>query len=128
MHNAKALGDESVIIWGSGTARRDFIFADDLADACIFVMNHYDQSQPVNIGSGTDISIGELASLIREVVGYTGSLCHDTTRPEGMPRKSLDSSKLAGFGWRPSTPLAEGLAATYAYYLGAQSKSGVAPV
>lgn len=117
MHEAKTVGAPYVEIWGSGAPRREFIFADDLADACLFVMCSYDEADPINIGSGTDLSIGELAALVKEVVGYSGELRYDSSRPDGMPLKILDSSKLAAMGWRPPTPFRIALSATYDWFL-----------
>jgi len=117
MHEAKTVGASSVEIWGSGTPRREFIFADDLADACLFIMRSYDEAEPINIGIGTDLSVGELAVLIKEVVGYSGELRYDTSRPDGMPSKILDSSKLDAMGWRPTMPFRVALLATYDWFL-----------
>ena len=117
MHAAREEDQPSVTIWGSGTPRRDFIYADDLADACLFVMQHYDGPEPMNLSGGTDLSIGELAERIREVVGYRGELEFDTSRPDGMPVKLLDGTALAELGWRPTTPLRRALATTYRSYL-----------
>jgi GDP-L-fucose synthase len=96
---------------------REFLAADDLADACIFVMKHYSGDDFLNIGAGKEISIGEFARTVADVVGYRGKLEFDATRPDGMPRKLLDSARLNALGWRPRTPLREGLAAAYADFL-----------
>jgi GDP-L-fucose synthase len=117
MHEAKVRGTGSVEIWGTGAARREFIFSDDLADACIHLMLNYDGADPINIGAGAGISIAELTQLIKEVVGYPGQLHYNTSRPDGMPMKVLDSSDLAALGWRPNHSLREALAATYQWYL-----------
>lgn len=117
MHQAKESGQESVEIWGTGNARRDFIYADDLADACVFVMQHYDGEEPINLGGGSGVSIRELALMVKEVVGYKGELRFDTTKPDGMPCKLLDSTKLFALGWRPQTPFRTALAETYQWYL-----------
>lgn len=117
MHEAKERCLESVDIWGTGTPRREFIFADDLADACIFVMRKYDNAQPINLGGGSDLSIKELATLIKEVVGYPGELRFDTSKPDGTPLKALDSSKLKEMGWRSKTPFRSALSATYDWFL-----------
>jgi GDP-L-fucose synthase len=118
IHAAKIESQPSIEIWGTGTPRREFIFADDLADACLFVLREYEETQtPINLGSGEDLSIRETAEHICEVVEYTGELCFDTTRPDGMPLKSLDSSRLRGMGWRAQTPFARALAKTYESYL-----------
>jgi GDP-L-fucose synthase len=113
MHEARESGAPAVDIWGTGTPRREFIFVDDLADACLFVMRAYDGEAPINLGTGTTTSIAELASLIRDVVGYRGELRFDTTRPDGMPLKGLASGVLHGLGWQPKWPLAAGLERTY---------------
>ena len=120
MHEAKELGLESVDIWGTGAPRREFIFADDLADACLFVMQKYDGLEPINIGGGADLSIGELAALIKDVVVYPGELYFDTSKPDGMPLKILDSSQLRELGWRPKTAFRSALSATYDWFLQTQ--------
>ena len=117
VHEAKELGLESVSIWGTGAPRREFIFADDLADACIFVMREYNNSKPINIGDESDMSIRELAELIKEVVDYSGELRFDTSKPDGMPLKILDSSQLRELGWRPKTSFRSALSATYDWFL-----------
>jgi len=122
MHEAKELGLESVDIWGTGTPRREFIFADDLANACIFIMREYDDTEPINLGSGSELSIKELAELIKEVVGYSAKLHFDTSKPDGMPFKVLDSSKLTEMGWRPRTHFRSALSATYDWFLGTQQQ------
>jgi GDP-L-fucose synthase len=116
MHEAKLHGQESVEIWGTGSPRREFMFVRDLADACLFVMDHYDGVEPINLGSGQDLSIAETARVIADIVGYDGRLHFDTARPDGMPRKSLDSSKLFGLGWRPATDFRAALASTYLWF------------
>ena len=116
MHEAKANGSESVEIWGTGLPRREFIFARDLADGCIFVMRQYNDSKPINVGGGSDMSIGDLAGVIQDVVGYPGDLCFNASRPDGMPLKALDSSVLRTMGWRPRTPLRTALSETYAWF------------
>ncbi|MBI4641098.1 MAG: GDP-L-fucose synthase [Candidatus Tectomicrobia bacterium] len=117
MHTAKTFGAEPVEIWGSGAPRREFVFADDLADASIFVMNNYDDRQPINIGGGSDLSIKELAALIKEVIDYPGELYFDTSKPDGMPLKILDSGTLREMGWRSKTPLRSAIAATYEWFV-----------
>lgn len=117
MHAAKIKGDRSVEIWGTGTPRREFIFADDLADACIFVMDKYDDQAPINIGGGTDVSIAELAELVKQVVDYPGELHFDASKPNGMMLKALDSAPLLAMGWQPQTDLTSALSATYNWFL-----------
>lgn len=117
IHEAKVSGAPSVEVWGSGAPRREFIYVDDLADACVFAMDRYDDGTPINLGIGASTSIRELAETIREVVGYRGELRFDTTKPDGMPFKGLDSSALRGLGWHPRVGLHEGLTATYAWYI-----------
>ena len=117
MHKAKAHGEGFVEIWGSGGPRREFIFVDDLADACVFIMCEFDGEAPINLGCGTDVSISELAEQVKEVVGYSGDLKYNPSRPDGMPLKSLDSTNLAGMGWKPRTSFHNGLAQTYSWYL-----------
>ncbi|MDT0619882.1 GDP-L-fucose synthase [Salinisphaera sp. P385] len=115
-HEAQRDGQGSVVLWGSGTPRREFLHVDDLADACLFVMDHYEDEMPLNIGVGEDISIRDLAGLIAEVVGFEGELELDRTRPDGTPRKLLDVSRLHALGWQAQTGLRDGIAATYDWY------------
>lgn len=112
-HEAKINGTPSVSIWGSGTPLREFMYADDLADACVFLMNNYNEEQFVNIGVGEDISIKDLALMIKEVIGYEGQLEFDSSKPDGTPRKLMDVSKLKGLGWEAKTNLREGIALAY---------------
>jgi GDP-L-fucose synthase len=126
IHEAKTEGLPEVVIWGTGNPRREFIHSDDLAEACLFIMDRYTSHEPVNIGSGTDLSIRELAETIRDVVGYGGKLRFDTTKPDGMPRKSLDCRRLTELGWRAEIPFRDGLRRTYEWYLGTMSST--APV
>jgi GDP-L-fucose synthase len=116
-HEAKERGEPSVTVWGTGTPRREFLYVNDLADACVFLMNNYSGSEVINIGVGKDISIGELAELVREVVGYQGKIVYDTTKPNGTPRKLLDVSRLNDLGWKACVSLREGIEKTYAWYL-----------
>jgi GDP-L-fucose synthase len=117
MHEAKMQGREAVTLWGTGTPLREFVFADDLADACILVMRSYSDEAPINLGGGNEISIGDLAEMIRCVVGFSGKLAFDPSQPDGMPRKSLDASKMSQLGWRPRVSLLDALAQTYQSYL-----------
>lgn len=112
-HEAKVDGAPSVRIWGTGTPRREFLWADDLAEACVFLMQEYNEREFLNIGTGSDISILELAKLIKEVVGYEGDIELDTNKPDGTPRKLLDVSKLHGLGWKHKTPLETGIRKAY---------------
>ncbi len=115
---AKQNGDATVTIWGSGTPKREFLFADDLADACYFLMQTYNEPHLINIGTGEDLSIKELALLVKEVVGFEGDLVFDTTKPDGTPRKLMDVSKLHSQGWKHKIELKEGLRLAYEDYLG----------
>lgn len=115
-HEAKLAGAASVAVWGSGRPRREFLHVDDLADACVFVLRHYSGEQFLNIGSGEEVSIAEFARLVADVVGYPGRIAFDTSRPDGMQRKLLDSTRLAKLGWRARTSLRDGLISTYAAY------------
>ena len=117
-HEAREQGAEEVVVWGTGTPRREFLHADDLADALVFLMKHYEDETPINIGCGEDVTIRDLATMIRDVVGFGGTLRFDSSRPDGTPRKLLDVSRLRAMGWRPRTQLRQGIAATYAWFLG----------
>src|SRR5213594_617848 len=116
-HEAKARKDRKLIVWGSGKPRREFLLVDDLASACLLLLEKYDSSEIINVGCGEDISIRELAELICEVVGFEGDLAWDVTKPDGTPRKLLDVSKLRALGWKPSIPLRDGIARTYEWFL-----------
>jgi len=115
-HEAKLAGAESLAVWGSGRARREFLYVDDLADALVFLLQAYSAEGHVNVGTGQDIEIGELAALVAEVVGFAGGLAFDPSKPDGSPRKLLDVSRLAALGWSASTGLRRGLAETYRWY------------
>ena len=128
MHQAKITDAEFVEIWGTGTPRREFIFADDLADACIFIADNYDDPMPINIGGGLDLSIKELAELIKEAIGYRGQLHFDASKPDGMPLKALDSSKLQSMGWQPQTSFRAAVEATYDWFLLREEKEEIAHV
>lgn len=118
-HQAMVSGAESVVLWGSGSPRREFIHADDIADACVHLLNQDDLAVefPINIGVGQDVSIRELAELIADVVGYRGELKWDLTKPDGAPRKLLDSARIQSLGWKPHVGLVEGVAETYRWYV-----------
>lgn len=112
-HEAKQQNIKEVIIWGTGNPKREFLHADDMAEACIFLMEHYDDAGLVNVGVGKDLSIKELALLIKEIVGYEGQLIFDTSKPDGTPRKLMDITKLSALGWQASIPLRKGIADVY---------------
>ena len=115
-HEAKLSRAPSVTLWGTGTPKREFLHVDDLADASVFLMQNYDSPEIINVGTGKDLSIADLAALIGETVGYEGEIVYDTTKPDGTPRKWLDTTKLTGLGWQPKTELREGIASTLAWY------------
>jgi GDP-L-fucose synthase len=125
-HEAKISGVKQVEIWGSGNPKREFLYADDLADACLFLMETYNQKEIVNIGCGVDISIKELAELVKDVTGYEGDLLFNTTKPDGTPRKLLDVSKLHELGWQHKTTLEEGLKTAYQDFLTKQQLPSLA--
>lgn len=116
-HEAKKRGEREMLVWGSGSPRREFLHVDDLASACLFLLEKYDSAEIINVGCGEDISIRELAELICEIVGFQGDLVWDATKPDGTPRKLLDVSKLHGLGWRHTIGLREGIARTYEWFL-----------
>jgi GDP-L-fucose synthase len=116
-HEAKVSGAANVMVWGTGTPRREFLHADDLADACVYLMKNYSGDELVNIGTGQDITIAEFARLVARVVGYSGTIGFDTSRPDGTPRKLLDVSRLAKLGWCARIPLEDGLKLAYQAYL-----------
>ncbi|MGO1596676.1 MAG: GDP-L-fucose synthase [Sphingobacterium sp.] len=117
IHEAKTIGSPSVTIWGSGQPLREFLFADDLADACVFLMQNYSDSQFINIGIGADISIRDLAELIKEIISYDGQLEFDRSKPDGTPRKLMDVSRLTALGWKPTVNLREGIELAYRDFL-----------
>ncbi len=116
-HEAKISGAKEVVIWGSGKPKREFLYADDLADACLFLMDTYSEKEIINIGCGEDLSIKELAELVKDITGYTGDLVFDTSKPDGTPRKLLDVSKINALGWHYTTPLKEGMTKAYHDFL-----------
>ncbi|MFZ1989821.1 MAG: GDP-L-fucose synthase [Alphaproteobacteria bacterium] len=123
VHDAKAKRDKSIVIWGTGTPRREFLFVEDCADALVHLMKHYSGESHVNVGCGEDISVNELARLVCEIIGFSGELVHDLTKPDGTPRKLLNVEKLRAIGWTARTPLAEGIERTYEWFL----KNGLGP-
>jgi GDP-L-fucose synthase len=116
-HDAREEGREAVTVWGSGSPRREFLHVDDLADACLFLMRHYSDDEHVNVGTGEDLSIRELAEMVRDVAAPGIRLEFDLSKPDGMPRKLLDVSKLRGLGWRHQIGLREGIESTYRWFL-----------
>lgn len=121
VHEAKR-SSSPVVVWGSGTPRREFMYVDDCADACVFLMQHYSDAEHVNIGVGDDISIMELTRLVMEVIGYDGEIVTDQTKPDGTPRKLMDNSKLTNLGWNSKTGLREGIAQAYAAFLAGEGR------
>jgi GDP-L-fucose synthase len=116
-HEAKMKGLDEVVIWGSGKPKREFLFGDDLAEACLFLMKNYDQKEIINIGTGTDVTIKELAELVKEVTGYSGKLAFDNSKPDGTPRKLLDVTKIHTLGWHHKTSLTDGMKIAYQDFL-----------
>lgn len=117
-HEARRDGAPEVTLWGSGSPRREFLHVDDLAAACVRLLEAYDGDEPVNIGCGEDLTIRELAETIRDVTGYQGHIGWDTSKPDGTPRKLLDVTRLSSLGFKPQIPLRDGVARTYAWWLG----------
>jgi GDP-L-fucose synthase len=115
-HEAKVRNDQKLIVWGTGEPRREFLHVDDLASACVLILEKYDSPEIINVGCGEDISIRELAELICDVVGFDGELAWDTTKPDGTPRRLLDVTKLRTLGWKPAIPLRDGIARTYEWF------------
>ena len=115
-HAAKTAGKTEVVVWGTGTPMREFLYVDDLADAVVFLMDRYDGSEPINCGAGSDVSIRQLAETVGRVTGFEGKLVFDTSKPDGTPRKLMDSSRLAALGWRPKTGLEEGIREVYRWF------------
>ena len=122
-HEAKQSGSSFVEIWGTGSPLREFMYADDLADACVFLMENYNEKLFINIGTGEEVTIKELAQLVKETVGFSGEIRFDTGKPDGTPRKLMDSSRLHTLGWKHTTSLKEGLKKTYPLFLHASEKS-----
>jgi GDP-L-fucose synthase len=116
-HDAKTEGRPEVVLWGTGAPRREFLHVDDLAEAALALMQEYDSPEIINVGTGEDLTIRELVELVSGVVGFTGSITYDTSKPDGTPRKLLDVSRIKATGWSPKIPLREGIAETYRWYL-----------
>jgi GDP-L-fucose synthase len=116
-HEAKARGDRELVVWGSGRPMREFLYVDDLADACVFLMESGHADGPINIGTGSDVTIRELAETVMEVVGFGGRIVYDSTKPDGTPRKLLDVGRMRALGWQAQTPLRSGIAKAYADFL-----------
>jgi GDP-L-fucose synthase len=112
-HEAKLSGEKTVTIWGTGNPKREFLYADDLAEACLFLMENYNEKELINVGTGEDLSIAELANLVKSVVGFEGTLVFDTSKPDGTPRKLMDVNKLHNLGWRHHTTLTDGILSAY---------------
>jgi GDP-L-fucose synthase len=121
-HEAKENGQEKVTLWGTGSPKREFLYVDDLADACIFLMNNYNDNKPINIGTGQDISIQELAEMIKGITGFQGEIEWDTSKPDGTPRKLLDVSRLHKLGWKHQTNLKTGIEKIYEWFLNHQNE------
>ena len=117
IHTAKVNSEPCVTLWGTGKPKREFLYVDDMAAACVFLLEHYDGFGHINIGSGVDFEIGDLARMIGNAVGYRGDFAYDTTKPDGMPRKLMDSSKLAAMGWQPQIDIKDGIAMAYDWYV-----------
>ena len=117
VHEAKVRGDAAITIWGTGTPRREFLHADDCADALVFLLKHYSEDIHINVGSGTDVTILELTELICQIAGFKGAVEHDLSKPDGTPRKLMSAGRLRGLGWSPSISLEDGLASTYAWFV-----------
>lgn len=116
-HEAKYRGADSITIWGTGTPRREFLFVDDLADACVLLMQRYSDDEQVNAGSGNEVTVLELTQAVCDIVGFQGAIKHDRSKPDGTPRKLMSCDKLAGMGWRPQTDLMDGIRSTYEWFL-----------
>lgn len=119
-HEAKLRGDSEIVVWGTGTPRREFLHADDCADALVFLLQHYSGDEHVNAGSGEDVTILELTKLVCDVVGFNGKVVHDLSKPDGTPRKLMSAEKLRGMGWAPKIELVEGIRDTYSAFLAGQ--------
>jgi GDP-L-fucose synthase len=120
-HEAKVSGSNSVEVWGSGSPMREFLHSDDLASACLFLLENYDEDIAINVGVGEEISIVDLSKLVQETVGFAGDIVWDRSKPDGTPRKLLDVSRMQALGWKPRTALGAGIASTYEWYKSRQS-------
>jgi GDP-L-fucose synthase len=116
-YEARLIGAQQVTLWGTGTPRREFLHVDDLADACVFLMEHYDRAEHINVGTGEDLSIRELAEIVRDIVNPDATIVFDPSKPDGTPRKLLDVSRLHALGWRHRTPLRAGIESTYNWFI-----------
>jgi GDP-L-fucose synthase len=116
-HEARVAGAPTVTVWGTGTPRREFLHVDDLAQACLVLLQHYDTHETINVGLGDDMPIRELAETVASVVGFDGTIEWDSSKPDGMPRKLLDTSRINELGWKPQISLRDGVASTYEWYL-----------
>jgi len=121
-HDAKVLNAKEIVLWGTGSPKREFLHVDDLADACVFLMNNYESSEIINIGTGEDIAIKDLALLIKKIIGFEGEIINDTSKPDGTPRKLLDVSKLHDLGWKNRISLEKGIEKTYAWFVDCYGK------
>lgn len=121
-HDAKSSGASRVEVWGTGRPLREFLYVDDLADACLFLMENYEHEQWINVGTGRDISIAALAQLVAGIVGFNGTVDFDLSKPDGTPRKLLDNSRLRSLGWAPRIDLETGIRSTYLWYLESSGK------
>ncbi len=127
MHASKTRNDAEITLWGTGEPRREFLYADDLAEACVLVLDRYDDETPINLGGGTELTIREVSQMIADIVGFRGRLVFDASKPDGMPRKLLDSTVLHDLGWQAATPLREALARTYQRFLDRTAGADAAP-
>lgn len=127
-HNAVLNNEKEVIVWGSGQPRREFLYADDFVEACLFLMDHYNDAQLLNVGCGSDVSIAQLAEMIKKISGFKGSIVYDTTKPDGAMAKLLDHSRITRLGWRAKVKLEEGIKRTWEWYRATMEKGGVTTI
>jgi GDP-L-fucose synthase len=125
-HEAKMSGAREIVVWGSGNPRREFLHVDDMADACVFLLQNYDSPEIVNVGWGKDTTIRELVEIICDVVGFEGEITYDAEKPDGTPRKLLDTSRINALGWKPNILLRDGIAETYEWFLANKATPAVA--